>query len=259
MCSCPPPPHPPLPPSAKTKQWNSGNGTKWCGSSFSFQLLFTIILFKEDKTLKFATFQGFLFSVNSFCCYCLRVLYFLLFFFVYFHIFFFSSSISLFSFSFFLFCCCCSYFFGIVESKRQKGTEVGLAYISWFSGTETAKSKKKNKKKKRAKGSFLLVSSLDFHVAAMSQHPHWHQVQKRCVCWRFCKYVQMWKYKLPRMKKQKKKCTYSSHKRIPSRPGDKNDSVFININIYWVWQPSDCYMHFLGKLEDLYGSSFSTL
>lgn len=174
--------------------------------------------------------------------------------------FFFSSSISLFSFSFFLFCCCCSYFFGIVESKRQKGTEVGLAYISWFSGTETAKSKKKKqKKKKRAKGSFLLVSSLDFHVAAMSQHPHWHQVQKRCVCWRFCKYVQMWKYKLPRMKKQKKKCTYSSHKRIPSRPGDKNDSVFININIYWVWQPSDCYMHFLGKLEDLYGSSFSTL
>lgn len=101
--------------------------------------------------MKFATFQGFLFSVNSFCCYCLRVLYFLLFFFVYFHIFFFSSSISLFSFSFFLFCCCCSYFFGIVESKRQKGTEVGLAYISWFSGTETAKSKKNKKKKKTSK------------------------------------------------------------------------------------------------------------
>lgn len=259
MCSCPPPPHPPLPPSAKTKQWNSGNGTKWCGSSFSFQLLFTIILFKEDKTLKFATFQGFLFSVNSFCCYCLRVLYFLLFFFVYFHIFFFSSSISLFSFSFFFFVVVARTFLVLLKAKDRREQKSVWPTFPGFLGLRQPNQKKTKKKKKRAKGSFLLVSSLDFHVAAMSQHPHWHQVQKRCVCWRFCKYVQMWKYKLPRMKKQKKKCTYSSHKRIPSRPGDKNDSVFININIYWVWQPSDCYMHFLGKLEDLYGSSFSTL
>lgn len=55
-----------------------------------------------------------------------------------------------------------------------------------------------------------------------------------------------------------RKCTYSSHEKSIMARG-QNDSVFININIYWVWQPSDCYMHFLGKLEDLYGSSFSTL
>lgn len=173
--------------------------------------------------------------------------------------FFFSSSISLFSFSFFFFVVVARTFLVLLKAKDRREQKSVWPTFPGFLGLRQPNQKKTKKKKKRAKGSFLLVSSLDFHVAAMSQHPHWHQVQKRCVCWRFCKYVQMWKYKLPRMKKQKKKCTYSSHKRIPSRPGDKNDSVFININIYWVWQPSDCYMHFLGKLEDLYGSSFSTL
>lgn len=182
------------------------------------------------------------------------------FFFLFTSIFFFFPPQSLsFLFPFFCFVVVARTFLVLLKAKDRREQKSVWPTFPGFLGLRQPNQKKTKKKKKRAKGSFLLVSSLDFHVAAMSQHPHWHQVQKRCVCWRFCKYVQMWKYKLPRMKKQKKKCTYSSHKRIPSRPGDKNDSVFININIYWVWQPSDCYMHFLGKLEDLYGSSFSTL
>lgn len=152
MCSCPPPP-----PFIKTKR-NSGKGLNDVLVPFFSNCYLPLFYLRKTKHWSLLHFKGF-FSVNSFCCYCFCVLYFLLF--VYFYIFF--PWISLF---FFL---CCSYF-GVDESETEGNIRSGL--ISWLFGTETANQMSRI---------LRLVSPLDFHVAAMSQHPHWHQVQKLCV------------------------------------------------------------------------------
>lgn len=129
----------------------------------------------------------------------------------------------------------------VVESKTEGNIRSGLfpGFWNWDSQSDEQDSP--------------LVSPLDFHVAAMSQHPHWHQVQS------YVFQASVNTFRCGNTKSLGSTCTYSLHKRKSIMAKGQNDSVFININIYWGWQPTDCYMHFLGKLEDLYGSSFSTL
>lgn len=129
----------------------------------------------------------------------------------------------------------------VLLKARQKGT-FGLAYFLAF-GTETANQMSR-----------ILLQFLSWISMLLLCPSILTDIKCKVMCWSFCKYVETWKYKLPRKKMY---IELTREKSITAR--GQNDSVFININIYWVWQPSDCYMHFLGKLEDLYGSSFSTL
>lgn len=137
-------------------------GTKGCGSSFLSNYYIPLSYLRKTRHWSLLHFKG-LFSVNLFCCYSLYVLYFLLF--VYFH--------------FFSLIFCCSYF-GVRESKTVMNR---VWPTSWFFGTETANQ----------------IRRIIFSVWAGFPHCCYVPASSKCkvICWRFCKYVQMWKYKLP--------------------------------------------------------------
>lgn len=201
-------------------------GTSCHGCSFLSNWYSPLFYLRKQNNEVCYVFKGF-FSVNLFCCYRLCVLYFLLF--VYFHILF--PSISFFR---------CLYF-GVVERKTEGNIRSGLlpGFWNWDSQSNEQDSPS--------------VSQLDFHLLLCPS------ILTDIKCIKFCveASVNMFRRGKTKLPRKKMYIELTHEKSITAR--GQNDSVFININIYWVWQPSDCYMHFLGKLEDLYGSSFSTL
>lgn len=139
---------PPTPPH-QDKTMKFRQGTKWCCSSFLSNYYLPLSYLRKTKHWSLLHFKG-LFSVNLFSRYSLCVLYFLLFCLL---PFFSSSSVA--------------HILVLLRARRLQIEEHSVWPVSWFLELRQLI---------KLEGS-LLVSELDFHIAAMSQHPHWHQVQ----------------------------------------------------------------------------------